>query len=79
MGYDDLHKHFKLPKDWTPIEQSFFNYKRFPRKLKKNLKKLNLINMPLNNMLWYLQGLKSPNYNRFIIKTICDEYKRRGS
>jgi len=75
MEYSDLDKNFKKPKDWTPAVQSFFRGPRFPRKLKKEASKLDFPFLTLQQKLWYLQGLKSPNYNRFLIKLICQSQK----
>lgn len=70
----DLEKRFKKSKNWTPGKQSFFDqYKRIPRKLKKqatNTKKKWISDLGLGNRLWFIQGKKNPGYNQFLINFI---------
>jgi len=69
MNYNDLDKAFKEPKSIS------FNCKRVPRKFKKKWKHiLKLNHLDLNQKLWYIQGLTSPNYNRFLIKKVCENF-----
>lgn len=75
IPYEELHKHFIKPKQWTPNDQSYFDhYQKIPRKLKKQATKSIAVKMPLLNKLWYFQGLKNPDHNRFLIKCILDLY-----
>lgn len=78
MEYYELDKHFKKPKDWNPGVQSFYDrYKRIPRKLKKRANTVkNATDLGLGNMLWYLQHLLNPNYNKFLIKLVIEYYEK---
>ncbi len=64
--YEDLDKHFIAPKRFN--KEPHFNYKKFPRKLKKSLKKVSSPVGDLNTKMWLL--LKE-DYKRFLIKKIC--------
>lgn len=74
MEYKDLDKHFIIPKNFGKTPH--FNCKRVPRKFKKRWKHIlcgkryNFLD--INQKLWYIQSLKNPNYNRFLIKKICE-------
>lgn len=72
MKYEDLDKHFTSPK------QTKFIHKRVPRKFKKKWKHViqskQFDFLELNQKLWYIQGIVNPNYNRFLIKKICETY-----
>lgn len=74
IEYKDLDKHFTAPKNIGNV--SFFNCKRVPRKFKKKWKHILCGNrydfLNLNQKLWYIQYLTNPNYNRFLIKKICE-------
>ena len=74
MKYEDLDKHFTAPKNHGLV--NFFNCKRTPRKFKKKWKHILCGDrydfLDLNQKLWYIQGLMNPNYNRFLIKKICE-------
>ncbi len=63
IPYEELDNHFKAPKSLS------FTFSKFPRKLKKRLKKVPYCNGNLNMALWY--NLEE-NYKRFIIKKICE-------
>ena len=70
MKYEDLEKHYSCPK------QTSFSCKRVPRKFKKKWKHV-LQNkqykfLTLNQKLWFIQGITNINYNRFLIKKICE-------
>jgi hypothetical protein len=73
IEYTELEKHFKAPKCISP----FYNFKRMPRKLKKEFKKSmhNRVGgyefLDINQKLWYILGYTNPNYKRFLIKQIA--------
>ena len=69
-SYNDLEKHFTLPK------QSIFykNNIKIPRKLKKKVKVFcSIFYKYLNNKqrLWFYLEEGNPEYKRFLIKSIC--------
>lgn len=66
--YKDLDKHFIAPKKLNV--KPFFSYKKFPRKLKKELKKVPHCDN-LNQAMWCVM---EENYKRFIIKKLCELY-----
>jgi len=74
IPYENLDKCFTAPKVISP----FFNYEkgtRVPRKFKKKWKHiLNLKFNDFNQNLWCILGYTNPNYKRFLIKRICDNY-----
>lgn len=61
--YEELDRHFIAP------QKPLFNYSKFPRKLKKKLKKVKYCDS-LNQAMW---NTMEENYRRFIIKQICAE------
>ena len=71
MEYQNLEKHFTLPKT---TGYGFFECNRAPRKFKKKWKHILQGNrydfLTLNQKLWFIQWHTNPNYNRFIIKQI---------
>lgn len=74
IKYEDLEKHFIAPKVISPF---FKNVSRVPRKFKKKWKHIlygdryDFLN--LGQKLWYIQSLTNPNYNRFLIKQLCEQ------
>ena len=66
IPYDDLERHFSVPKKFNT--EPHFNYKKFPRKLKKKLKKVYCPVGDSNTKLWFTLGA---NYKRFLIKELC--------
>lgn len=74
IAYEDLERHFKLPKTWMPGRQAYFDrLKKIPRKLKKSAKEAAPFDrLSLEQKLWYLQGLRNPDLNRFLIKKIAE-------
>lgn len=66
IPYNELDWHFTVPRLFN--EKPHFNYKKFPRKLKKKLKKVNCPVGDLNTKMWFIL---EPNYKRFLIKQIC--------
>lgn len=73
INYNELDKHFTAPK----INKQ---YKRVPRKFKKKWKYIlqgeRYSHLSLGQKLWYIQYLENRNYNRFLIKQICENGKR---
>jgi len=73
--YEDLNKKFKAPKDWVPIQQSFYGrFKRIPRKLKKKANRVKYDFLDLHQKLWYIQD---QDYNRFLIKKLLEAYNEK--
>jgi hypothetical protein len=75
IKYEDLERHFTKPKDWEGGKQPFFGrHKRLPRKLKKLGKTWakKTASCDYLSALWYRQHCLNPNYNRFLIKLVCN-------
>jgi hypothetical protein len=72
IEYEDLDKHFTAPKNHGYVR--FFEHKRIPRKKKKKLKPYidDFSFLDTGQIMWYVQGIENPNYNRFLIKKICE-------
>ncbi len=66
IPYEDLDRHFSVPKTFN--REPYFNYKKFPRKLKKSLNKISCPVGDLNTKLWFTL---EANYKRFLIKKLC--------
>lgn len=80
IPYDELERHFQVPKSWMPGEQSYFSrFRRLPRRLKKKAKKVPYSFLDLRSKLWYHQGLVNPDLNRFLIKKVVEAEQRRIS
>jgi len=74
IDYKDLDNFFITPKHF-PKHSHFYKVKRVPRKFKKKWKYIlteKYTFLSLTEKLWYIQGLTNPNYNRFLIKKICE-------
>lgn len=70
--YNDLERHFTAPKVISPF---FKGDRRVPRKFKKKWKHILCYDyLDLGQKLSYIQHLTNPDYNRFLIKVICQEY-----
>lgn len=72
IPYEELDKHFTAPPHLN--QRPFYNYKRFPRKLKKRLKKTEAYHIcwnDLNTTMWYLMDR---NYRIFLIKKLAEIY-----
>jgi hypothetical protein len=74
--YENLEKHFKLPKNFTPGKGGYYSrYKRIPRKIKKKATKLIKTKYPfleIEQALWYLLSIHSKDYHRFLIKKVIE-------
>jgi hypothetical protein len=73
IEYEKLENHFKLPKNFTPGDESYYSrYKRIPRKLKKKGTKVRekYPFLTLHQTLWFLLSINSKDYHRFLIKKI---------
>lgn len=72
IPYHELDKHFTEPKRLS----LGLNHTRVPRKFKKKWKHIlcgpRYDFLELNQKLWYIQHLTNENYNRFLIKKICE-------
>jgi len=68
IPYEELDKYFTAPKHLNT--RPFYNYSKFPRKLKKELKKVKYCNGDLNVAMW---NTMEENYKRYLIKQICKE------
>lgn len=69
--YEDLEKHFTLPKRISPFYE---NNIKIPRKLKKKVKHfcgIHYNSLTNGQRLWYYMGSINPNYRNFLIKEIC--------
>lgn len=77
--YNELDKHFTLPKKYNPPYNQPFKYKRIPRKLKKKIFKISLMRLhrsqDINVNLWYYLEFSNPNYKRFLIKKCIESWK----
>lgn len=72
IPYEDLEKHFSEPK----IKFSMREHKRLPRKFKKKWKHILCDErydfLDLGQKIWYIIFLENRNYNRFLIKMVCE-------
>lgn len=62
IPYHELQRHFKQPNNWSIATTSHRYTGKIPRKLKKQIKSF---------VYWMYQNSINPNYNRFLIKLIC--------
>lgn len=69
MKYEDLDKHFTLPKVIS------FSDNKIPRKLKKKVRvfcSVHWKSLSNGQRMWYYLGKSNPRYRTFLIKKICD-------
>lgn len=74
IPYNELERHFTIPKNWKAGEQVFYeNIRRVPRKFKKKHKNIlqnkKYAHLNLSVKLWILIN---PDYKRFLIKKVCE-------
>jgi len=74
ISYEDLeNRHFVIPKRLSPF---YIGIKRIPRKLKKKYRPITSRKFLDNDeKMWYILGMESPNYMRFIIKLIIKHHE----
>lgn len=71
MEYNKLDKHFTKPNRISP----FYIIVRIPRKIKKKIKCAVGVYWDLldnGQRVWYFLGKTNTNYQRFLIKKICE-------
>ena len=75
MKYSELDKHFTEP---NRAISPFYGETKIPRKLKKKVKNfcgIHYDGLTNGQRLWYYLEKSNPNYKRFLIKRICENYK----
>ncbi len=78
IPYEELDRHFTAPSSLK--YKPFWCCKRVPRKFKKKWKHIlqgdRYDFLTLNQKLWYILTIINPNYNRFLIKKLCEKYEK---